>query len=59
MSVMDKAGGRKFVIAILGVASASLLAWFKHITPDAYSTVMVAVVGLYGASNVLQKVLAK
>lgn len=59
VSAMDKAGGRKFIVALLSIASATALAWLKGIDSDAYSMVMVAVVGLYGASNVLQKVLAK
>lgn len=55
----DHLGGRKFILALLSMASASVLVWFGKISPDAYSTVMLAVAGAYSAANVLQKVFAK
>lgn len=55
----EKLGGRKFALALLSGLSASVLVWFGKISPDAYSTVMLAVAGTYSAANVLQKVFAK
>lgn len=55
----EKLGGRKFAIALLSLASATGLAWFGKIGPDAYSTVMLPVAGAYSVANVAQKVLTK
>lgn len=55
----DKLGGRKFTLALLSMASASVLVWFGKISPEAYSAVMLAVSGAYSVANVAQKVLTK
>lgn len=55
----DKLGGRKFTLALLSLASATGLVWFGKISPDAYSTVMMAVAGAYSLANVAQKVMTK
>ena len=55
----DKLGGRKFTLALLSLASATGLVWFGKISPDAYSTVMMAVAGAYSLANVTQKVMTK
>lgn len=57
--LMEHLGGRKFVLALLSMVSASVLVWFGRITPEVYGTVMLAVAGAYSAANVLQKVFAK
>ena len=56
---MDSIGGRKFVIALLSLGSASFLVWFEKITPGAYETVMMAVSAVFAGTNVLQKVFTK
>lgn len=56
---MDAIGGRKFTLALLSGLSASVLVWFGKISPDAYSTVMLAVAGAYSVANVAQKVFSK
>lgn len=53
---MNRYSSRKLVVALLALASDTLLAWFGKIDSDAYQIVMVAIVGLYGASNVAQKI---
>lgn len=57
--MMDAIGGRKFTLALLSGLSASVLVWFGKISPDAYSTVMLAVAGAYSVANVAQKVFSK
>ena len=52
-------GYRKFFIALASVLSASVLAAFQLISDGVYSTVMLAVVGGFLASNVAQKAVAK
>lgn len=55
---MDQLGGRKFALAILALLSASVLAWFGKINPDAYAYVVIALAGAYTAGNVAQKAIA-
>lgn len=52
-------GYRKFFIALASVLSASTLVAFQLISDGVYSTVMLAVVGGFLASNVAQKAVAK
>ena len=55
----EKLGGRKFTLALLAQASATGLAWFGKIDPGAYSSVMLAVAGVFSVANVAPKVLTK
>ena len=48
-------GSRKFILALLVLASASVLVWFARIDAGVYSAVVIAVVGGYFAANVTQK----
>jgi len=54
-TLIQKIGGRKFLIAFLSVLTNSLLVWFGKIEPGVYSTVSIAIVGGYIAGNVVQK----
>jgi len=51
-------GGRKFAVALLALLSVTALTAFGRLDGSAYVTVVVAVVGLYGAANVTQRALA-
>lgn len=46
---------RKFILAMLSLASASALVWFGRISDGVYSSVVIAAVGAYLAANVGQK----
>lgn len=48
-------GNRKLIVAIFAMLSASVLAFMSKITPDVYSTVMLASAGSYIAGNVFAK----
>lgn len=52
---MSAIGGRKFVLALLSLASATILVWAGHIADGVYSAVMAVTVGAYIAGNVIQK----
>lgn len=56
---MARIGGRKFVVALGSLASATLLCWHGHIADGVYSAVMIATVGAYLAANVSQKAVTK
>jgi hypothetical protein len=47
---------RKFILAVLTLASTSTLCWFDHIHEGVYSAVVIATVGAYLAANVTQKI---
>ena len=49
-------GGRKFLLAITTLASATGLVAMGHIGDQIYSAVTIATCGAYIAGNVLQKV---
>ncbi len=46
---------RKFILATLALASASLLCWYGRIADGVYSAVVISVCGSYLAANVIQK----
>lgn len=52
-------GSRKFLLALLTLASATALVWFGRISDGVYSAVVIATVGAYIAGNVVQKATAK
>lgn len=52
---MNRLTSRKFILAMLTLASTSVLCWFGHIHEGVYSAVVIATVGTYLAANVAQK----
>ena len=52
---MNGVGGRKFVLSVLVVASATLLVWLGRISDGVYSAVIMATVAAYITGNVYQK----
>jgi predicted PurR-regulated permease PerM len=52
---MERMTSRKFILAVLALASASALCWFGRIADGVYSAVVIATVGAYITGNVVQK----
>lgn len=52
---LDQFGGRKFILAVSVLASASALCAYHHISDGVYSAVVIATAGAYIAGNVAQK----
>ena len=52
---MNPLVSRKFIIAVLALASSGVLCWFGRIDAGVYATVVCATVGSYLAANVTQK----
>lgn len=48
-------GNRKLLVAFFAMLSASILCFLSKISPDVYSTVMLASAGSYIAGNVFAK----
>ncbi len=48
---MEKLTSRKFILAVLALASATGLCWFGHIADGVYATVVTATVGAYMTAN--------
>ena len=56
---MKAYASRKFVLALLSLASCSWLVYEKLITAGDYKTVVIGTVGAYIIGNVAQKAVAK
>ena len=56
---MNRLTSRKFILAVLSVASATWLCWGGYILEGVYSAVMLGTVGAYLAANVTQKATEK
>jgi len=56
---MDTFRSRKFVLAVLALASATMLCWYGRIADGVYSAVAIATIGGYLAANVSQKAVTK
>ena len=56
---MNRLTSRKFIVAVLAMASATGLCAAGHIHEGVYSVVMTASVGAYLAANVTQKATTK
>ena len=52
---MERYGSRKFLLAVLSLASTTYLVWSGHISDGVYSAVTIATVGAYLVANVAQK----
>ena len=57
--MIDKAGGRKFVLAVLAQLSVNALMWGSKISDQVFATVVLATVGAYLAANVTHKQIDK
>jgi len=57
--MQSRFSSRKFVLAVLALASATLLCWFGRIADGVYSAVAIATIGGYLAANVSQKAVTK
>jgi hypothetical protein len=57
-SLVNRLGGRKFLLATFSIASTSLLVYLGHISDGVYSAVVIATVGSYIGGNVAQKITA-
>lgn len=55
MKWLESAGGRKFILAVLSLLSASFLVYVKAIEGTAYASVMVLCVAAFITGNVAQK----
>jgi hypothetical protein len=56
---MNRFTSRKFILALLTLASVTWLVYAGHISDGVYSAVVIATVGAYIAGNVAQKASAK
>ena len=52
---LNAVGGRKFILAMTALASATYLVAFGHIGDQIYSAVTIATCGAYIVGNVVQK----
>lgn len=55
MRWLETAGGRKFILAVMALLSATFLAYVKAIDGTAYASVMVLCVAAFISGNVVQK----
>jgi len=55
MTIDPRLTSRKFILALLSLISCSILCWYGRIAEGVFATVVVATVGAYLTSNVLQK----
>jgi len=58
-STFDRLTSRKFLLALVTMAAASLLLWFGHIEQMVWRDVVIATVGAYITANVTQRVMTK
>lgn len=56
---MSRYGSRKFITAMLCLASAHASLLGDLITGEQYKVIIIAILALYGAANVAQKVVEK
>jgi hypothetical protein len=56
--IFSSVGGRRFALALLTLASINVLLWFQRLSDIVYRDVLIAVIAVYVAGNVIQKVKA-
>ena len=56
MSLIDKLGGRRFIISMLIGAATAILVYYAKISDTIYATVILGTVGAYITGNTYQKV---
>lgn len=56
MSLIDKLGGRRFIISMLIGATTALLVYCAKISDTVYATVILGTIGAYITGNTYQKV---
>lgn len=59
MTPLKRVGGRKFLVAVFSLSSATLLVWSGHIADGVYSAVVIATAAAYITGNVAQKAVTK
>lgn len=57
--IFASVGGRRFTLSLLTLASINVLLWFGRMTDAIYRDVIIAVIAVYVAGNVVQKVKAR
>lgn len=57
-ALIDSAGGRRFILALISGAGTFLLAWAGKIDGNAYTLATLGIVGAYITGNVTQKIKA-
>lgn len=56
---MNRYGSRKFIISLLSLSATTWALWEGLVDAEVFRTIVIAVVGLYGAANVGQKAVQK
>ena len=59
MTAFGGIGGRRFLLALLTLASINVMLWWERMSDAIYRDIIIAVVAVYVAGNVIQKVKAK
>lgn len=54
-SVISSLGGRKFILAVLGMVLVNIQMYNRAIDSVGYVTIMVACLGIFNYANVMQK----
>lgn len=56
---MNRFSSRKFILALLALASSTFLVYTASISDGVYSSIVIATVGAYITGNVVQKKVTK
>lgn len=56
-NILEPAGGRRFLAAMVAQLSANVLVWHGKISDDVYSVVVLATVAAYITGNVAQRLI--
>ena len=59
MNTIQRIGGRKFVVSMCSLTSATFLVWAGYIADGVYSAVVIATAAAYITGNVAQKAVTK